>query len=173
MKVLEYAREMGVLAKRGGVSVDGTKIGANASKHAAVSYQRAGEQIELLEREVTALLQKAEDADSTPLQDGLTIPDEIARRGARLEKLQAARAVIAARARERAAAERPGYQAKQAQREAKKQQGEQVGGRPPPPPPSSVRAWILLRLVRGRYPTAPVRATGIGRQGRQGRRERR
>ena len=33
VKVLEYARELGVLARRGGVCVDGTKIGANASKH--------------------------------------------------------------------------------------------------------------------------------------------
>jgi len=33
VKVLEYARELGVLAPRGGVSVDGTKVGANASNH--------------------------------------------------------------------------------------------------------------------------------------------
>jgi transposase len=135
VQVLALARELHLL-KVGQITVasDGTKVLANASKHAAVSYQRAGEQIELLEREVTALLQKAEAADSTPLHDGLTIPDEIARRSARLEKLKAARAVIEARARERAAVERPGYEAKQAQREAKKQRGEKVGGRPPQPP---------------------------------------
>jgi transposase len=135
VQVLALAREMHLL-KVGNITVatDGTKVLANASKHAAVSYQRAGEQIELLEREVAALLQKAEDADSTPLQDGLTIPDEIARRRERLEKLQAARAVIEARARERAAAEQPAYEAKQAQRETKKQRGEKVGGRPPQPP---------------------------------------
>jgi len=135
VQVLAMARELHLL-QVGNITVatDGTKVLANASKHAAVSYQRAGEQIEWLEREVATLLQKAEDADSRPLQDGLTIPEEITRRRERLEKLKAARAVIAARARERAAAARPPYEAKQAEREAKKQRGEKVGGRPPPPP---------------------------------------
>ncbi len=54
------------------VSIDGTKIAANASKHAAVSYARAGEQIAQLELEVEQLLAKAEQADATPLQDGLS-----------------------------------------------------------------------------------------------------
>lgn len=63
VKVLEYAREMKVLAKRGGVSVDGTKIGANASKHAAVSHGRAGEMIAELEDEVQTLMAMAERAD--------------------------------------------------------------------------------------------------------------
>jgi len=49
VKVLAYAQELGVLKKRGGVSVDGTKIAANASKHAAVSYGRASEMIAQLE----------------------------------------------------------------------------------------------------------------------------
>ncbi len=135
VQVLALAREMHLL-KVGNITVatDGTKVLANASKHAAVSYQRAGQQIELLEQEVNALLQKAEDADSTPLQDGLTIPDEITRRRERLEKLKMARAVIEARARERAATEQPQYEAKLAQREARKQRGEKVGGRPPQPP---------------------------------------
>lgn len=134
VQVLAMAGEMRLL-KVGNITVatDGTKILASASKHAAVSYQRAGQQIELLEREVRALLQKAEDADSTPLQDGLTIPDEIVRRRERIEKLKMARAVIEARARAHAAAERPQYEAKQAEREAKKQRGEKVGGRPPQP----------------------------------------
>jgi transposase len=141
VQVLAMAGEMHLL-KVGNITVatDGTKVLANASKHAAVSYQRAGEQIELLQREVSALLQKAEDADSTPLQDGLTIPDEITRRRERIEKLKMARAVIEERAREHAAAERPQYQAKQAEREAKKQRGEKVGGRPPQPPRETPQA---------------------------------
>ena len=46
MKVLELAAELKVL-KVGQltVSVDGTKVAASASKHAAVSYERAGEQM--------------------------------------------------------------------------------------------------------------------------------
>lgn len=141
VQVLAMAGEMHLL-KVGNITVatDGTKVLANASKHAAVSYQRAGEQIELLQGEVSALLQKAEDADSTPLQDGLTIPDEITRRRERIEKLKLARAVIEARARERAAAERPQYEAKQAEREARKQRGEKIGGRPPQPPRETPQA---------------------------------
>ena len=49
VKVLALAQELGCLKQLGGISVDGTKIKANASKHAAVSYKRAGEMIELLE----------------------------------------------------------------------------------------------------------------------------
>jgi len=40
VKVLGMARELGVLRACGGASVDGTKISANASKHAAVSYDK-------------------------------------------------------------------------------------------------------------------------------------
>ncbi len=60
MRVLEYAREMGVLSRRGGVAVDGTKVTANASKHAAVSHGRAGEMIEELKGEVQELMALAE-----------------------------------------------------------------------------------------------------------------
>ena len=57
------------------------------SEHSAVSYKRAGEMIELLQTEVETLVKKAEDADSTPLDDGLSIPEEIARREDRIAKL--------------------------------------------------------------------------------------
>lgn len=100
VRVLEMARELKLL-KVGQitVSIDGTKVLANASKHAAVSYERAGEMVEQLELEVKELLRKAEEADSTPLEDGLTIPGEIARRAQRKAALEKARAVIEQRAR--------------------------------------------------------------------------
>ena len=66
-KVLALASELGYLKKVGGISVDGTKIKANASKHAAVSYQRAETMIQQLEFEVDELMKKAENADSVPL----------------------------------------------------------------------------------------------------------
>ena len=50
------------LTKVGAVSVDGTKMQAYASKHAAVSYRRAGEMIEQLELEVKELLERAKQA---------------------------------------------------------------------------------------------------------------
>lgn len=90
----------------------GRKVLANASKHSAVSYEHAGKSIEQLDLEVKELLGKAEQADSTPLQDGLTIPEEVQRREQRKAKLAAARAEIEARARARAAAELAEYKEK-------------------------------------------------------------
>ena len=80
-QILEMAGRCGVL-KVGQVTVaiDGTKILANASKHAAVSYGYAEKRIEELDLEIKQLLEKAEQADSTPLQEGLTIPAEVQRR---------------------------------------------------------------------------------------------
>ena len=93
IKVLQLAQEL-KLAQFGqiAVSIDGTKIAANASKHSAVSYQRAGQMIEQLEQEVQQLLAKAEPAGATPLQDGLTIPAEIVRRQERKAALGSKRA---------------------------------------------------------------------------------
>ena len=87
VKVLGMAHELGVLKKSGGVSIDGTKVNANASKHAAVSYKRAGEMIAELEKEVQLLMEKAEEADREKRQPVVDIPNEIARRRERRERL--------------------------------------------------------------------------------------
>src|SRR5689334_6938014 len=100
VQVLELAREMGVL-RMGTVALDGTKIHANASRHSALSYEHAGRIEAQLKAEVADLLAKAEAADRSDLPDGLSIPDELARREERLAKLAEARAMIEARARER------------------------------------------------------------------------
>jgi transposase len=99
-KVLMIARETRKLKKVGGISVDGTKVRANASKHSAVSYKRAGEMIAELDSEVAELMKKAEDADSTPLEEGLTIPGEIARREERKAALKEAREAMEMRYKE-------------------------------------------------------------------------
>jgi hypothetical protein len=140
VKVLEFAREMGVLAKRGGVSADGTKIGANASKHAAVSHGRAAELIAELEREVQTLMALAEKADRETLPETLKIPEEIARREKRLAKLREAKAVIEARHAERLAERQREYEAKLAERAARRERNERVGGRDPKPPATTPEA---------------------------------
>jgi len=66
-----------------------------------VSYEHAGKTIQQLDLEVKELLATAEQADSTPLQDGLSIPEEITRRQERKAALQKARAEIEARAQAR------------------------------------------------------------------------
>jgi transposase len=136
VKVLEYAREMGVLSKRGGISVDGTKIGANASKHAAVSHGRAVELIAELEGEVQTLMAMAEQADNTPVPETLKIPAELARREKRLAKLKQAQAVIEARQAARLAEKQQEYEAKKVAREEKQRRGRGATG-PAPQPPSA------------------------------------
>lgn len=134
VRVLEYAQEMNVLVRRGGVSVDGTKIGANASKHAAVSHGRATEKIAELEREVQTLMALAEQADREAKPETLKIPDEIARREKRLEKLRQAKTIIEQRHATRAAEKQQNYEDILAKRQARREQGERVGGREPNPP---------------------------------------
>ena len=86
MRVLELAREMGVL-KLGTVALDGTKIHANASRHSALSYEHSGKIEAQLNAEVAELMARAEAADAADVADGLSIPDELARREDRLGKL--------------------------------------------------------------------------------------
>jgi transposase len=134
VQVLLLAREMGLL-KLGTVALDGTKIHANASRHSALSYEHAGKIEAQLKAEVSELMAKAEAADQADVPDGMSIPDELARREERLGKLALARAKIAARAKERFEREAAEHQAKLAAREAKtKASGKKPGGRPPEPP---------------------------------------
>jgi transposase len=134
VQVLQLAREMGVL-KMGTVALDGTKIHANASRHSALSYDHAGKIEAQLQAEVAELMARAEAADQADLPDGMSIPEELARREARLAKIAEARAKIAARARERHAREQAEHDAKMAAREAKiAATGKKPGGKPPAPP---------------------------------------
>src|ERR1700692_2281603 len=134
IQVLSLAREMGVL-KLGTVALDGTKIHANANRHKALSYERAGKIEVQLKAEVAELMAKAEAADQADISDGMSIPEELSRREDRLEKLAAARAKIEARARERFVREQAEHEAKLKAREAKsKATGKKPSGKPPAPP---------------------------------------
>jgi len=135
VKVLQLAQQLKVL-KFGQLTVaaDGTKVMASASKHSAVSYERAGEMITQLELEVQQLLAKAEQADLTPLQDGLRIPEEITRRQERKAALAQARAEIEARAHARYIVQLAEHEQKLAERAAKQERGERLGGHPPEGP---------------------------------------
>jgi transposase len=136
VKVLQLAQAL-KLAQFGQitVSLDGTKLAANASKHSAVSYERAGQMLEQLEAEVQQLLAKAAQADATPLQDGLTIPGEIVRRQERQAALAKARAEIETRAQARYAVELAEHEKKLAARLVRQPRGEKPRG-PGPTPPS-------------------------------------
>jgi len=147
VQVLGVAREMGVL-KLGTVALDGTKIHANASRHSALSYEHAGKIEAQLQAEVADLMAKAEAADQADVPDGMSIPEELARREQRLAMIAKARATIEARAKERHARERAEHEAKLATREAKSAAtGKKPRGRPPVPP------------VEGPLPTDQVNLT--------------
>ena len=117
-QVLEMALEVGAV-KVGRVSLDGTKIKANASKHKAMSYGRMEEKQQQLKEEVKQLLEQAEAADEEEdrrhgSQRGDELPEELRRRETRLAKIKLAKKVIEQRAREKAAAE--GQSAEEAKR---------------------------------------------------------
>jgi transposase len=134
VRVLELAREMGML-KLGTVALDGTKIHANASRHSALSYEHACKIEAQLKAEVADLMARAEAADEADIPDGMSIPEELARREERLAKLAEARVKLEARAKERFEREKAEHCTKQAAREAKVEEtGKKPGGKPPVPP---------------------------------------
>jgi transposase len=140
LQLLLVAQAAGVL-RLGTISLDGTKIHADASKSQAVSYKRLLELEQRLHAEVADLLARATQADTTPLPDGLVLADEVADRQARLSRLATARAVLEARAAERYAVEQALYAAKQREREERAHRaGRKLGGRPPQPPTPGPRA---------------------------------
>lgn len=128
VEVLLLARESGLL-KLGTVSIDGTKIDANASKIRSLRYDRARALREKLAADIAELTKKAAAADAED-SDPQALPAEIARREALKAKLDAACARLEAEAKARAAAERPAYEAKKAAYD--KKSGRR--GRPPKPP---------------------------------------
>ena len=147
VRVLELAREMGLL-KLGMVALDGTKIHANASRHSALSYEHAGKIEAQLKAEVADLMARAEAADAAEVVDGMSIPDELARREDRLAKLAEARAKIEAGAMERFEREAAEHRAKLAAREAKTAAtGKKPGGKPPASPVAGPRPTDQVNLT--------------------------
>jgi transposase len=134
VQIVLLAKAAGVL-KIGNISLDGTKIHADASKSKAVSYKRLGELEQRLRQEMEELLALAEQADQIELPEGMVIEDEITFRKDRLANLAEAKAVLEARAKERYEAEQAEYQAKIRAREEKAQRtGRKPRGRAPQPP---------------------------------------
>jgi transposase len=164
VQVLQLARAIGVL-KLGTIALDGTTIHANASRHSALSYEHAGKIEAQLQAEVAELMAKAEAADQADMPDGMSIPDELARREQRLAEIARARALIEARARERHAREQAEYDAKMAAREAKATAtGKKPGGKPPVPPTEGPGSTDQVNLIdEGRRIRRPHHA-GAGRR---------
>ena len=78
----------------GTISLDGTKMKANASKHKVFSYQYACKLEAQLKAEIEELLKMAEQADTEKLPEELSIPEELKRREDRLKVIVDAKAEI-------------------------------------------------------------------------------
>jgi transposase len=161
VQVLMLAREMGVLTL-GTIALDGTKIHANASRHSALSHEYAGKIEAQLQAEVAELMAKAEAADQADLPDGMSIPEELARREQRLAEIARARAIIEARAKERHAREQADYEARMAARAAKAAAiGKNPRGRPPVPPAEGAGPTDQVNLTDEESRIMPVPGGGF------------
>ncbi|TLN20213.1 IS1182 family transposase [bacterium] len=147
VQILLIAKQMNVL-KLGSVSLDGSKVKANASRHKALSYEHACKLEAQLKSEVAELLKKAEAADRADIPDGMSIPEELERREKRLSAIAAAKAEIERRAAERHAREQKEYEEKLAKRAKKEQQtGKKARGKQPKPPKSGPTAKDQVNLT--------------------------
>ena len=110
LQVLAFCQRAG-LVKLGHVALDGTKVRANASRHKAMSYKRMKEKEAQLAAEVAELLRRAQEVDDEEDrrygQDkrGDELPEELAFREGRLEKIREAMAALEAEAQAAAEAE--------------------------------------------------------------------
>ena len=133
-QVLLLAHAAGLL-KLGTVSLDGSKVKANASKHKALSYQHACKLEEQIKKQIEELLSLAESADKADVPDGLSLPEELSRREKRLQVIHEAKAEIERRAEERHKIEQQEYEQKLAHREKiEKATGKKPRGKGPRPP---------------------------------------
>jgi hypothetical protein len=128
VQVLRLCQEAG-LVKLGHIALDGTKIKANASRHKAMSYGRILKEEKRLAQEITELLEKAEavdrqeDTENGRDRRGDELPEELARRQSRLQRIQEAKKVLEAKARAAAEQVRQQHEQKDAAKEEKPQRG--------------------------------------------------
>ena len=138
VQVLMLAYVIGYV-KLGNISIDGSKLHADASKSKAVSYGRIPQMEKRLQQEIDELFAMAEKADNE-LPDDFDIDNEIGRRRQKLASLAQAKAILDERARQRHAEEQAEYERKVAERQAKEEQsGKKSRGRPPQPPEPGAR----------------------------------
>ncbi|MBF0141821.1 MAG: IS1182 family transposase [Magnetococcales bacterium] len=159
-QVLIVAARMGI-AKLGTVSLDGSKINANASKHSALSFGHAEELEKRLRVEVEELCRLAEKAESQQLKLELDIPEELKRREERLAAIREAKIEIEARAAERAAREKAEYDARMAKRAAQRREGKTPRGKDPEPPAEGPNSTDQVNLTDPESRIMPVSGGGF------------
>jgi len=161
VEILRLAQQMGVL-QLGKVSLDGTKVHANASKHSALSWEHACRIEAQLQAEVEQLIRLAEAADQAQIPDAMSVPEELQRREARLAAIAQAKAAIEARAAERYTREQAAYEQKMAQRKAKEEHtGRKPGGPPPTAPQAGPRPTDQVNLTYADWRIMPTSDGGF------------
>ncbi len=139
VQILLLASMMGKL-KLGDISIDGSKVHADASKSKAVSYKHALKLKTKLEQEVKELFDLAAKADGQSIPDGMVVTDEIERRQEKIEQLVKAIKVIEERAKARHQEELAEYEAKMELRKAKEEAtGRKTPGCKPKPPTAGAK----------------------------------
>jgi transposase len=133
-QIVLRAYALGVV-RLGDVSLDGTKVHAQASKHKAMSWDYAKRLEVQLRAEVEALLRKAEEAGNAEPVVGMKVAEEVRLRHERLARVGEAKEELERRAQARYELEKAAYEERQAQRlEREQQRGRKLGGRAPKPP---------------------------------------
>lgn len=161
VQILMIARQMNML-KLGSVSLDGSKVKANASKHKALSYEHACKLEVQLKAEVAELLKKAESADKADIPDGMNVPEELQRREQRLSGIATAKAEIERRAAERHLREQAAYEEKVAARAKKAEEtGKKPKGKQPKPPTAGPSAKDQVNLTDEESRIMPVSGGGF------------
>jgi len=161
VQILEVAHGM-EMVKLGRVSLDGTKIKANASRHSALSWGHANRIEKQLKAEVDELMRLAEEADAEDIPDGMSLPEELSRREDRLVAIARAKAEIEARAAERHAREQSEYEEKVKRRkERERQTGKKSRGRRPRPPESGPKDSDQVNLTDEESRIMPVSGGGF------------
>ncbi len=161
VQILHVGREM-ELVKLGNVSLDGTKMKANASKHKALSWAYACKLEAQFEAEVKELMRLANEADATDMPDGFSIPEELEIREKRLAAIRDAKAKIEERAAERHAQNMAEYEEQVAKREAKeKATGKKARGAAPKPPEEGPKDKDQVNLTDEESRIMPVSGGGF------------
>ncbi len=160
LEILLVAHLLGVL-KVGSISIDGTKVKANASKHKALSWEHANKIEAQLQGEVEKLLKLAGSAEGRAVND-IDIPEELKRRQERLEGIAQAKAELERRAQARYEQEQAEYEAKLAERKAKEEaSGKKLGGRKPKEPEPGPRDKDQINLTDEESRIMPVSGGGF------------
>ena len=161
VEVLEIAREMGMM-KMGTVSLDGTKVKANASRHKALSWKRAKEMEEQIREEVEELMRLAGEADNSCLPEDMDVPKELERREERLDVIRKAKREIEARAKLRGKEKRKEYEGKMEKRKRHEEEtGKKPGGKEPREPEEGPLEKDQVNLIDGESRIMPVSGGGF------------